>query len=224
MKVATLFSGGKDSVFALYIAEQYGWDMTHLVSIVSPNKDSWMYHSVNIHLTELLAKAIDIPLISQTSNGQKEEELISLKEVLSTLDIDGVVSGAIASEYQRTRIERVCYDLGIKSFTPLWHKDQALLLKDMVQAGFIITIVGIFADGFDEAWLGRTIDEETINDLEHLKETKGINIAGEGGEYETLAVDGAIFKKKLILKKIEKQWKRDHGYLSVINAGLKDKK
>lgn len=224
MKVATLFSGGKDSVFALYIAEQYGWDMTHLVSIVSPNKDSWMYHSVNIHLTNLLAKALDIPLISQKSKGEKEEELLSLKEVLSTLNIDGVISGAIASEYQRTRIERVCHELGIKSFTPLWHKDQTLLLKDMIHAGFIIKIVGIFADGFDETWLGRTIEEETINELEHLHETKGINIAGEGGEYETLVVDGPIFKKKLILKRIEKQWKRDHGYLSVLNAALEHKK
>lgn len=222
MKVAGLFSGGKDSVYALYIAEQYGWDITHLVSIFSENKDSWMYHSVNIHLTKILAEALEIPLISKTTKGEKEEELSSLKDVLSTIDIDGVISGAIASEYQRTRIEQVCHDLSLKSFTPLWHKDQSLLLKDMINAGFIIKIVGIFADGFDQTWLGRTIDTQTYQELQKIQQ-KGINIAGEGGEYETLVIDGPIFKKKLVLSETKKQWKRDHGSLLVTNAFLEQK-
>ncbi len=223
MKVAALFSGGKDSVFALYIAQQYGWNITHLVSILSENKDSWMYHSVNIHLTEILAEAINIPLVTQTTKGKKEEELSSLKHILSTLKIDGVISGAIASEYQRTRIEQVCHDLNIKSFTPLWHKDQALLLQDMIKAGFMIKIVGIFADGFDESYLGRTIDQQIFSDLQRIQKEKKINIVGEGGEYETLVVDGPIFHKRIILTDTEKQWKRDHGILLVKQAKLEEK-
>ncbi len=223
MNVAALFSGGKDSVFALYIAQQYGWDITHLVSILSENKDSWMYHSVNIHLTKILAEAINIPLVTQTTKGKKEEELSSLKHILSTLKIDGVISGAIASEYQRTRIEQVCHDLKIKSFTPLWHKDQALLLQDMIKAGFMIKIVGIFADGFDESYLGRTIDQRTLSKLKQIQKEKKINIAGEGGEYETLVVDGPIFHKRIILTDTEKQWKRDHGILLVKQAKLEEK-
>jgi ABC transporter with metal-binding/Fe-S-binding domain ATP-binding protein len=223
MKVAALFSGGKDSVFALYIAQQYGWDITHLVSILSENKDSWMYHSVNIHLTEILAEAIKIPLVTQTTKGEKEEELSSLKHIISTLEIDGVISGAIASEYQRTRIEEVCHDLKIKSFTPLWHKDQALLIQEMIKAGFIIKIVGIFADGFNETFLGRTIDQETFSELQQIHKEKKINIAGEGGEYETLVVDGPIFHKRIILTETEKQWKRDHGTLIVKKAELAEK-
>lgn len=223
MKVAALFSGGKDSIFAIYIAQQYGWDITHLISIFPENKDSWMYHSVNIHLTKTLAKALDIPLISQKTKGKKEEELLSLKEILSTIDIDGVISGAIASEYQRTRIEQVCHNLKIKSFTPLWHKDQSLLLKDMIQAGFNIKIVGIFADGFNENWLGKTIDTKTFEQLIQIQQSKKINIAGEGGEYETLVVDGPIFKQKILLKNVEKRWKRDHGTLFVKQTELEEK-
>ncbi len=223
MKVAALFSGGKDSVFALYIAQQYGWDITHLVSILSENKDSWMYHSVNIHLTKILAEAINIPLVTQTTKGEKEEELSSLKHILSTLKIDGAISGAIASEYQRTRIEQVCHELKIKSFTPLWHKDQALLLQEMIKAGFIIKIVGIFADGFDESYLGKTIDQHILSELKQIQKEKKINIAGEGGEYETLVVDGPIFQKRMILKDTEKQWKRDHGILLVKKAELEKK-
>ena len=223
MNVAALFSGGKDSVFALYIAQQYGWNITHLVSILSENKDSWMYHSVNIHLTQTLADELNIPLITNITKGEKEEELSSLEQVLSTIDIDGVISGAIASEYQRTRIEQVCHNLKIKSFTPLWHKDQKRLLKDMIKAGFVIKIVGIFADGFDESWLGRTIDMHTFTELETIHSEKKINIAGEGGEYETLVVDGPIFKRRIKLKNIEKQWKRDHGILLVKKAELEVK-
>ena len=223
MNVAALFSGGKDSVFAIYIAQQYGWDITHLVSIFPENKDSWMYHSVNIHLTKTLAEAINIPLVTQMTKGEKEEELSSLQHVLSTLEIDGVISGAIASEYQRTRIEQVCHELKIKSFTPLWHKDQALLLQEMIKAGFIIKIVGIFADGFDESFLGKTIDQQTLSELKQIQKEKKINIAGEGGEYETLVVDGPIFQKRMILKDTEKQWKRDHGTLIVKKAELEEK-
>ena len=182
-----------------------------------------MYHSVNIHLTKKLAEALKIPLISKTTKGEKEEELISLQYILSTIAIDGVISGAIASEYQRTRIEQVCHNLDLKSFTPLWHKNQSLLLKDMINAGFIIKIVGIFADGFDESWLGRTVDNQTFKDLQKIERQKGINIAGEGGEYETLVVDGPIFKKKLVLIETEKQWKRDHGSLIVTKATLEKK-
>ena len=101
MKVAALFSGGKDSIFATYIAEQYGWNVTHLVSLIPDNKNSWMFHSVNIHLTDLLAEAIGIPLIKKATNGKKEEELTDLKNILKNLNIDGVISGAIVSEYQR---------------------------------------------------------------------------------------------------------------------------
>jgi len=130
MRVAALFSGGKDSVFSIYIAQQYGWDVSHLVTLESENKDSWMFHSINIHLTELLAETMGIPLMKHTTKGEKERELRDLQDILSGLPIDGVISGAIASEYQRTRIERVCDVLGIKSFTPLWHKKPEILLYD----------------------------------------------------------------------------------------------
>jgi ABC transporter with metal-binding/Fe-S-binding domain ATP-binding protein len=223
MKVAALFSGGKDSVFAIYIAQQYGWEITHLVSIYPENKDSWMYHSVNIHLTKTLSEALSIPLISQSTKGEKEQELESLKELLEPLDIDGVITGAIASEYQRTRVEQICHDLHLKSFTPLWHKNQTLLLKDMVQAGFIIKIVCVSADGLDQSYLGKTIDEKTIAALQKIKERNGINIAGEGGEYETLVIDGPLFQKKLLLTKTSIQWKRDHGHLLVEKATLTKK-
>jgi diphthine-ammonia ligase len=222
MRVAALFSGGKDSVFSLYITQQYGWEVSHLVSLLPKKPDSWMFHSVNIHQTSLLAKALKIPLIQQETAGEKEDELEDLTKALETLEIDGVISGAIASEYQRTRIEKVCHRLGIKSFTPLWHKNQELLLRDQVNAGFQIIIGGVFAEGFDETWLGRTIDKTTIDDLINLQKKKGINIAGEGGEYETLVLGGPLFSKRLVIDESERHWNRDSGVLLVKTAHLEE--
>ena len=223
MKVAALFSGGKDSVFAVYIARQHGWDITHLVTLLPENKDSWMFHSINIHLTEKLAEAIGIPLVKRITKGEKEEELEDLKYILKTLDTEGVISGAIASEYQRTQIEKICYELGIKSFTPIWHKDQDLILREQVNAGFKIIIVGVSAQGFDKTWLGRIIDEKCFDELIKLCKKYDINIAGEGGEFETLVLDGPLFKKKLVLEEVTEEWKRDSGILQVKKAHLTDK-
>ena len=220
MKVAALFSGGKDSAFAIYIAKQWGWDVTHLITIQPEKRDSWMFHSINIHLTEKLAEAIDIPLINKQTKGEKEEELEDLKDVLKNLKIDGVISGAIASEYQRTRIEKICSELEIKSFTPIWHKNQELILRDQISAGFKIIVVGVFAHGLDKTWLGKTINEELIDELIKLRKKYSINEAGEGGEFETLVLDAPIFQKKLVLEEISKEWKRDSGILKVKKAHL----
>ncbi|MDG6229818.1 MAG: TIGR00289 family protein [Candidatus Thermoplasmatota archaeon] len=223
MKIAALFSGGKDSVYALSIAQQYGWDITHLVSILPKNLDSWMYHSINIHLTRLLSDALNIPLVAKETTGEKEKELNDLENLLQTLPIDGVISGAIASEYQRTRIERICHNLHIRSFTPLWHKDQTRLLKDQVNAGFHIIIVGVYADGFSEEWLGKKIDHEVIHDLERLHKGKSINTAGEGGEFETLVIDGPLFHKRIQIEDSTISWHRDNGSYYIQKARIVEK-
>jgi ABC transporter with metal-binding/Fe-S-binding domain ATP-binding protein len=215
MKVAALLSGGKDSIFAIYIAQQWGWEVNHLVTLAPEKNDSWMFHSVNIALTKKIAEAINIPLIFRTTKGEKERELNDLKSILENLKIEGVISGAIASEYQRTRIEEICYDLNLKSFTPLWHKNQKLILNEQVSAGFEIIIVGAFAQGLDITWLGKKIDEESISELIKLEEKYSLNEAGEGGEFESLVLDGPIFNKKLILDETKKIWKRDSGIFQI---------
>lgn len=220
MKVAALFSGGKDSIYSIYIAQQWGWDIDYLITLSPKKTDSWMFHSINIQLTKKIAEAINIPIIKKQTTGRKEEELNDLKDILKNLKIDGVISGAIASEYQRTRIEKICNELNIKSFTPIWHKKQELLLKDQINAGFKIMVVGVFARGLDKSWLGKIIDDKVIHDLLELKYRFKLNVAGEGGEFETLVLNGPNFTKELILDKVTKHWRRDSGILKVMSAHL----
>lgn len=214
MRVAALLSGGKDSLYATYISMQYGWDVVCGVAI-KPKKLSWMFHTENIDVVSYIAKNMGLPLIERESNASKEDEIEDLKKALEGLDIDGVVSGAIASEYQRTRIEKICHDLDIKSFTPLWHKNQYYLLKEMIEAGFRIIIVAVAAEGLGREWLGREIDKDCLNDLLKIHEKCGINVSGEGGEYETLVTDCPLYKKNLLIEKVEKKWDGERGILDI---------
>ncbi len=223
MRVASLLSGGKDSLYATYIAFQYGWDVTHAVT-VKPKKLSWMYHTENVHLADFVADSMGIPLIQKYSDAEKEAELDDLKSALQSIDIDGVISGAIASEYQRTRIEKVCHELGIKSFTPLWHKNEEMLLNEMTEAGFEIIIVAVAAEGLGEGWLGRVLDKECIEELSEIREKYGINISGEGGEYETFVADCPLYRKKLSIEKAEEVWNGGRGVLNIKKVRMEDKK
>lgn len=215
--MACLFSGGKDSIYAIYIAQQYGWEVEYLVSILSENPNSYMFHTQNIEYNHILAKALDIEYIENKTKGLKENELIDLEKILRTLDVDGVISGAIASEYQKIRIDRICEKIGIKSFAPLWRKNQKQLLYDMIDAGFEILIVGVFAYGLNQEWLGKIIDEDRINGLILLNKKYGINIAGEGGEYETFVLNCPIFNKGFEVNDSKVKWNRDSGIFNILN-------
>ena len=226
MKVGVLFSGGKDSCYAMYKAEQEHKVMC-AISIISENKDSYMFHTVNIELVDEIAKALDTPLIKVRSKGVKEEELGDLKKALfnaiNDYGIEGVVSGAIASDYQASRINRICKELDLKSITPLWGKDQLELLRELVKDGFKILIIGIAGYPLDKSWLGKEINNDLINELEKLKNSVGLHPAGEGGEIETLVTDSPMHKKRIKIIKAEKQGADNTGVMKIIEVKLEDK-
>ena len=223
MRVAVLVTGGKDSALALYRALRQDFEVKHLVTMIPQREDSWMFHSINIHLTDLFAEAVGIPLVKSETAGIKEMELKDLKELLATLDIEGVVSGAILSNYQKKRIDRICRELGLESIAPLWHENPMNLLKEMLNLNFEAIIVGVYAYGFDESWLGKRIDSTTISDLTRLNKEYQVSLVGEGGEYETLVLDASFFTKRIRLLEVEKVWEDYRGHLLVKKAELADK-
>jgi ABC transporter with metal-binding/Fe-S-binding domain ATP-binding protein len=203
-KLGILFSGGKDSMYAAWLAKKEGYEISCLISIISENEESYMFHTPSIRRVEEQAKSMGIPLIIVKTKGKKEEELIDLEKAIKLArkdyDIRGVVSGAVESVYQASRIEKICNRLKIECFNPLWQKDQLELLKDLIKNGFEVIIVGVFAYPFDEKWLGRKIDMKFINEIKKLQEKYKINVAGEGGEFESFVLNCSLFKKKLIIK------------------------
>ena len=223
MRVAVLVSGGKDSALSLYRVLKQGYEVKYLVSMIPQREDSWMFHYPNIHLTDLFAKAVEIPLAKAETTGIKETELEDLKNLLSTLDIEGIVSGATSSQYQKDRIDRICHELNLQSVAPLWQEAPLQLLKEIIELHFEVIIVGVYAYGLNESWLGKKIDFHTLNSLLDLNMKFGISLIGEGGEYETLVLDAPYFKKKIRILQTEKVWKNHSGYLLVKKARLADK-
>ena len=221
MDVAVLFSGGKDSTMAVYAALEAKEDVKYLLSIKSKNDESYMFHVPNIHITDLLSQALEIPIMSVETEGIKEEELEDLKSAfidLKNLGIEAVYTGALYSVYQKSRIEKLGEEVGLKIISPYWHVDELQYMRKIVSLGFEIIICGVAAWGLDESWLGRVIDDDVIDELVELNEKYGVDIAFEGGEAETLAIDGPIFKKKIKILKYKKEWHLDSGVFIIEDA------
>lgn len=226
MKVAVLFSGGKDSTMAFYKANAEGHEVKYFVSLISDNPASYMFHVANIHITELSAEALGIPLIKKVTKGIKEEELEDLKNVLRDLKdkgIDGIYTGALHSVYQKSRVDRICNKLGLKSCAPLWHIDPEKYMKEIINLGFEVIITSVSAEGLDESWLGRKVDLESLEEIKELNKKYGMHMAFEGGEAETLVLDGPIFNKKIKIIESETIWDRDSGYFLIKDAALVEK-
>ena len=226
MKVAVLFSGGKDSTMAVYAALDAKEDVRYLLSMKSRNDESYMFHVPNIHITDLLAGALDIPIMSVETDGIKEEELEDLRtafENLKDLGVEAIYTGALYSVYQKSRIEKLGSEVGLEIISPYWHVDELEYMRKIVSLGFKIMICGVAAWGLDESWLGRIIDDETIYELVKLNEKYHVDIAFEGGEAETLAIDGPIFKKRLEILKYKKEWHLDSGVYIIEDATLQEK-
>lgn len=219
MKLAALTSGGKDSIYAVHLARLEGHDVTHLVTIKSARDDSYMFHSINIHMVDMISMACSIQLVVETSSGEKEKELADLERALGTLDVDGVVVGAIESAYQASRVHRICDNIGLGVVEPLWHREPEQLLREMARV-MDIRIVQVAAMGLDEKWLGRIIDNATIDELLELSRSHRIHICGEGGEYETLVLDAPFFTSRIEILDAETVWKGDWGSYRVNEVKL----
>ncbi len=198
-RLCALISGGKDSVYATTLAKISGRKISCGLCLV-PKEDSWMFHIPFTKNIETIEKVLDFPILKIKTEGKKEEELNDLKEGLTILKekyrITGVVTGAISSEYQRMRINKVCQELGLTNYSPLWHKDyKQLLLEESQYLDF--TIVKIAGEGLKKEWLGRTVKDDIVVDILN---SELINPVFEGGEAETLVLDAPIFKKKIVLK------------------------
>ena len=226
MKAAVLFSGGKDSTMAVYKAIEEDYDVEYLVSMLSDNPESYMFHVPNIHITDLSSEAMGISLIKAKTHGVKEKELDDLKRVLNKLKdkgVEAIFAGALASEYQKSRIDQLCKDLGLMSNAPLWHIDPKEYMEEIIDSGFEVIIISVSAEGLDESWLGRRIDHELLEEIINLNSKYGMHMAFEGGEAETLVLDSPIFKKRIKIIESSNVWDRDSGYLMITKAELENK-
>ena len=214
MRVAVLSSGGKDSAAAWWWAQCRGWEVTALVTVNITGDDSWMFQIPGTHLVEHQANLANVPWLQVNTKGVQEEEISDLEAALSSLKIDGIVSGALRSDYQKARLERMAERLGIHSWTPLWHQSSIEHMRGLVSNGFEVMLTSVSCDGLDESWLGQILTEKSLAKLEQKAEQFRFNVDGEGGEYETLVVYGPHLSGAIKIEG-EKQWLGRRGHYKI---------
>ncbi|MEM2874404.1 MAG: diphthine--ammonia ligase [Candidatus Hadarchaeales archaeon] len=206
MRVSALCSGGKDSAYALWLAMKAGHEVIEILTVVPQREDSWMYHTANIWMIDMFGECAGLPLRKVGGGESREDELSGLIRALGETDAEAVVSGAIASRYQRSAIERACSETGLKPLFPIWGRDPSDVLREIVREGFEALITLVAAEGLGPEWLGRRIDMRCVEELERISRKFGINVSGEGGEYESLVTDAPFFRKRIEVEDAERIW------------------
>ncbi|MCL4374124.1 MAG: TIGR00289 family protein [Candidatus Marsarchaeota archaeon] len=201
---ACLFSGGKDSTLALHKASAEK-SVELLITMLSQNDDSYMFHKANIGYTKLQAEAMGIEQKIFETKGEKEAELLDLEKALVENNVTELVTGATASEYQKSRIDQLCKAHGITHIAPLWHTDPLEELRELCES-YDAIVTKVAAEGFDDSYLGARIDGSMVERLKLLNQKYGVNMLFEGGEAESFVLDAPMFKKRIEIKKAHKEW------------------
>ena len=196
MSWAALTSGGKDSILSCQKAIDSGKDVRYMVTARPKNRDSYMFHSANLDAVPVIARVAGVEYVEIETHGRKEEELADLQAGLAALDIEGVIAGAVASEYQAVRVRTITDRLGLELFTPLWHMDTELLLQEVAERMDAMIIVTA-AEGLDASFLGAHFNQDLIGRLKRVAALRRINLAGEGGEYESLTLNAPFYSRPI---------------------------
>ena len=224
MTVTALVSGGKDSVYAAYLADTQGRTVDELLVLRPAHPESMMFHTPNLDLVALQAEAWGKSYRSVAVHGEDDaSELAALEQALTGAD-GWVVAGAIASSFQWSRLVAVAGRVGRPVYVPLWRKEPGRVVREEIAAGLDIRLVHLAAETYGPDLLGRRLDLPLLEELEQRSATvRHTNVAGEGGEYETLVVDAPFFASRIELTEVTPVLERSTSRLRVDAARLRSK-
>jgi ABC transporter with metal-binding/Fe-S-binding domain ATP-binding protein len=226
MRCGVLLSGGKDSVYAWWKAMQ-NHEILCCISLISTNEESYMFHTPNMRWTSLQAETAQIPHFLHHTQGIKEDELRDLSAAIrcakDQYQLDGIVTGAILSEYQSSRSCAICDELSLTVLHPLWNIDQDMYMQDLLDQGFSVIISGVASEPFNEVWLGKTLDVETLQTLKEFRRKYHITLTGEGGEYESFVCDAPQFSHRIVIESSMQEYANYRGTFRIISANLEEK-
>ncbi len=227
MRVACLFSGGKDSTYAVHLAKQAGHEIVFLLAMKPQNKESFLFHVPNIEWTKLQAQSMHLPVVLVHTSGKKTKEMLDLKNALKELKkktrIRGIVTGAVASTYQASRIQKICHELSLSCFNPVWQTNPNAHWHELFLQGFEVMLSSVAAQGLDKSWLGKTLNEKSLHDLFALERKHGLSSIGEGGEFESFVLNAPLFHQRIRVTKFKDEWKGLQGTRSILEAKLAGK-
>lgn len=216
-----LSSGGKDSILAIHLASKSGLEITGIVTALPEDEESMLYHIHNVMYVRLIAKSMGIEWYPVKAPLSWEEKALS-KE-LDKHDETILVTGGVASNYQKERFERVAREVGMKTYSPIWGMDANKVLRLTLELGFDTLVVAVAALGLEEEWLGRHLDRENVDVLLNLSKKNRFNAIGEGGDYDTFILDAPLYRRRLEATKVSKTWFGESGRLEILEMSLVEK-
>mgnify|MGYP001081288345 FL=1 len=225
MRLACLFSGGKDSTYAIHLAKKQGHDVVCLLSIFPKSEESHLLHHPNLKWTKLQSVSMKIPqLIISSNSDETNDELIVMEKLLQNakdeFKIDGLVHGGIKSKFQKEKFETLCTKLNLVSIAPLWNTEPKQYMNDLLDSNFHFLMMTVSSDGLDEQWLGKLILKSDIEILNNLSDKFGFNLNFEGGESETFVINCPLFSNSIQINKFTKNWDGYRGRFEIVDAEL----
>ena len=225
MKLGSLFSGGKDSTYAIYLAQKQGHQVACLLSIFTKSEESHLLHYPNMQWTKLQSQSMNIPQLTINSeSNETDDELFALEELLQNakdqFHIEGLVHGGIKSQFQKEKFESLCSKLDLLAITPLWNTEPEQYMNDLLDSDFIFIMITVSSDGLDDTWLGKQITKSDIDTLKNLSVKFGFNLNFEGGEAETFVVNCPLFSNSIKINKSKKIWDGYRGRFEIMDAEL----
>ncbi len=225
MKLASLFSGGKDSTYAIYMVQKEGHKVTCLLSIFPKSEESHLLHHPNLQWTKLQSESMDIPqLTAHSISDETGDELFALENLLKNakkqFHIEGLVHGGIKSKFQKEKFETLCSKLDLIAIAPLWDAEPEQYMNDLIDSNFIFIMTSVSSDGLDGTWLGRLISKHDIDTLRQLSDKFEFNLNFEGGEAETFVIDCPLFSNPIKINQDKKIWDGYRGRFEIVDAEL----
>ncbi len=225
MKLASLFSGGKDSMYAIYLAQKQGHQVTCLLSVFPKSEESHLLHHPNLQWTKLQSISMNIPQLTAYSiSDETTDELSALENLLKTakekFHIQGLVHGGIKSKFQKEKFETLCSKLDLIAIAPLWNTESEQYMYDLINSDFLFIMITVSSDGLDEKWLGKSILKSDINILKKLSDKFKFNLNFEGGESETFVINCPLFSNPIKINQGKKIWDGYRGRFEIVGAEL----
>jgi diphthine-ammonia ligase len=222
--VSALVSGGKDSIYSAYLADTQGLTVDELVVLAPADPESMMFHTPNLSMVALQAEAWGKrSRVVPVTGGSESAEGAAVREALAGAQ-GPVVTGAIASAYQWSRLQSVTFSLGRPLYAPLWGKDPDRVVREEIGAGLDIRLIHLAAEPLTPELLGRRLDLELLHEIQRRsQEIRTVNVAGEGGEYETLVTDLPDWSRRLVLDRVDIEKAGATARLTVRQAHLESK-
>jgi len=227
MKLAALFSGGKDSTYAIYLAKKLHHSVEVLLTLYPHSSESHLLHHPNITFTSLQSESMKIPqLVEEISSTDAETEFKKLEKLIilakENYSIEGIVHGGILSKYQKDNFSLICERNNLEIISPLWNKNPESYMKELLEENFEYIISSVSSDGLDNSWLGQIIDKSGLEHLKNLQSKFGFNLNFEGGEAETFVINCPLFEKPLFIQDSSTEWDGYRGRFEILEAKLKD--